>query len=98
MKKTKHTNPHTGSSFDDFLEEEGVLEETTAVALKRVIARQLEEKMKLQKLTKSAMARQMNTSRTQLDRLLDPTKTGVSLETLVTAAETVGAKLQMDLV
>lgn len=97
MKKAKNKNPHTGSSFDDFLAEEGILEETTAIALKRVIARQLEEKMKLQKLTKSAMARQMNTSRTQLDRLLDPTKTGVSLETLVVAAETVGCSLRMEL-
>lgn len=98
MTMSNSENKHIGSSFDDFLDEQGILEETTAIALKRVIARQLEEKMKIQKMTKTAMAKQMNTSRTQLDRLLDPMKTGVSLETLVTAAETVGCSLRMELV
>ena len=72
-------NLYTGSSFDDFLIEEGLYEECSAIAIKRVLARQLEEEMKRQNLTKTKMARQMRTSRSQLDRLLDPEKTGVSM-------------------
>ncbi len=72
-------NSYTGSSFDDFLLEEGLYEECTAIAIKRVLARQLTEEMKRRNLTKTKMAEQMQTSRAQLDRLLDPEKTGVSI-------------------
>jgi len=64
-------NPHTGSSFDDFLKEEDIYEECTAGALKRVLAWQIEQEMHRQKITKSAMADRMHTSRSQLDRLLE---------------------------
>ncbi|ELS03472.1 hypothetical protein Xen7305DRAFT_00031960 [Xenococcus sp. PCC 7305] len=91
-------NPHTGSSFDDFLESEGLYTECTAIAIKRVLARQLAEEMKKQNLTKTEMARQMQTSRAQLDRLLDPEKTGVSIETITRAASVVGRQLRIELV
>lgn len=91
-------NPHTGSSFDDFLLEEGLYSECTAIAIKRVLARQLESEMKRQNLTKTEMARLMQTSRAQLDRLLDPEKTGVSIETITRAATVVGRQLRIELV
>ena len=91
-------NPYTGSSFDDFLSEEGLYEEVSAIAIKRVLARQLESEMKRQNLTKTEMAKQMQTSRAQLDRLLDPEKTGVSIETITRAATVVGRQLRIELV
>jgi antitoxin HicB len=91
-------NPYTGSSFDDFLLEEGLYQECAAIAIKRVLARQLEEEMKRQNLTKTEMAKQMQTSRAQLDRLLDPEKTGVSIETITRAASVVGRQLRIELV
>jgi antitoxin HicB len=91
-------NPYTGSSFDDFLLEEGLYEECTAIAIKRVLARQLAEEMKRQNLTKTEMAKQMQTSRAQLDRLLSPEKTGVSIETITRAASVVGRKVRIELV
>ncbi|MGK7946820.1 MAG: helix-turn-helix domain-containing protein [Microcystaceae cyanobacterium] len=90
-------NPHTGSDFDDFLQEENLYEDCSAIAIKRVLARQLAEDMKRLSLTKTEMAAQMKTSRAQLDRLLDPEKTGVSLDTLQRAASVVGRKLRIEL-
>jgi predicted XRE-type DNA-binding protein len=90
-------NPHTGSSFDDFLKEEGIYEKCTAMALKRVLAWQIEQEMSRQKITKSVMASRMHTSRSQLDRLLDPEITGISLEVLQRAATVVGRELYMEL-
>ena len=80
------TKPHIGSSFDDFLAEEAMLEEATAVAVKRVIAWQIEQEMANQKLTKTAMAKKMRTSRAALNRLLDETDTSLTLTTLASAA------------
>ena len=91
-------NPYTGSSFDDFLQEKGLYEECSAIVIKRVLARQLEEEMKRQNLTKTEMAKQMQTSRAQLDKLLDPEKTGVSIETITKAASVVGRKVRIELV
>lgn len=91
-------NPHTGSSFDDFLQEEDLYEECTATAIKRVLAWQLEQEMQRQHLTKSAMAERMHTSRSQLNRLLDPETTGVSLETMQRAANVIGRALRIELV
>ena len=81
-----------GSAFDDFLREEGTYEQTQAVAIKRVLAWQLGEAMKAKGLTKSELARQMNTSRSQLNRLLDPENEGVELQTLARAAHVLGRK------
>ncbi|MDL1975886.1 MAG: helix-turn-helix domain-containing protein [Deltaproteobacteria bacterium] len=89
-------NKHIGSSFDDFLEEEGLLAETEAVAIKRVIAYQVSQLMKSQKLSKVAMARQMNTSRSALDRLLDPKNTSITLQTLERAAHAIGKRLRIE--
>ncbi len=91
-------NTHTGSAFDEFLIEEGLHEEVTAIALKRVLAYQLAAEMKRKKLTKASMATRMKTSRAQLDRLLDPSKTGVSLEALQRAAAAVGRQLKLEFV
>ena len=87
-----------GSSFDKSLKEDGLYEEVTARAIKRVIARQLDVQMRRNGLTKSAMARLMCTSRAQLDRLLDPENESVTLGTLARAARVVGRTLRMELV
>jgi antitoxin HicB len=87
-----------GSSFDDFLKEDGIYEEVTARAIKRVIARQLDALMEDQGLTKSELAKRMKTSRAQLDRLLDPENESVTLGTLTRAAKAVGRHLRMELV
>jgi len=86
-----------GSSFDDFLEEEGLLEEVTAGAVKKVLALQLRQAMKQQRITKVAMARRMRTSRSQLDRLLDPANSRVQLDTLYKAASAVGHMVRLEL-
>ena len=82
-----------GSSFDDFLDKEGLLEDSQAVAAKRVIAFQLAEEMAQQSLTKSELAKRMHTSRAALDRLLDPENPSVTLLTLLNAATALGGKL-----
>ena len=85
---------HLGSSFEDFLREEGTLEETTHRAIKRVLARQLRQLMDEQGLSKSEMARRMRTSRPALERLLDPDNEAVTLK----AAKAVGRELRLELV
>ena len=94
----KSSPPHKGSFFDDFLKEEGILEETHATAIKRVIAWQIAQAMQEQSLTKVEMARRMKTSRPQLDRLLDPNNGSVTLDTLTRAAAIVGRTLRIELV
>jgi hypothetical protein len=84
---------HSGSSFDDFLEEEGIREEVEAVAIKRVLAWQLSQEMRRQKKTKQALARDLQTSRSQLDRLLDPRNVSISLSTMARAAKVLGKSL-----
>jgi len=86
-----------GSDFDDFLKEEGLLEETTAVAIKRYIAFQLTEKMSEEHLSKAEMARRMETSRSALDRLLDPENPSVTLQTLQCAAQALGGRIKIEL-
>ena len=90
-------NPHIGSSFDEFLEEEAMQEETTAIAMKRVIAWQIEQEMKAQKLTKTALAKKMHTSRAALNRLLDETDTSLTLTTLASAAAALGKTFRLEL-
>lgn len=90
-------NPHIGSSFDDFLEENGLLEEATAVAIKRVIAWQIAEAMKARGLTKTAMAGRMHTSRSHLDRILDENDTGLTIDTLSRAAQVLGYRVKIEL-
>ena len=88
---------NVGSSFDEFLEEEGILEEVSAVAVKRLIAFQLAEKMSEKNLTKSELARRMATSRSALDRLLDPDNSSVTLQTLQSAVQALGGRLRVEL-
>ncbi len=89
---------HLGSSFEDFLREEGTLEETTNRAIKRVLARKLRQLMAEQGLSKSEMARRMQTSRPALERLLDPNNGSVTLNTLQKAAKAVGRELRLELI
>jgi DNA-binding Xre family transcriptional regulator len=86
-----------GGDFDDFLAEEGMLEEVTAVAVKRVIAWQIEQEMMAQKLTKTAMAKKMRTSRASLNRLLDENDTSLTLTTLAGAAAALGRRIKLEL-
>ncbi len=85
-----------GSSFDDFLEEEGILAE--AVAVKRVIAYRLEETMEKEHITKTEMAKRMNTSRSAVNRLLDPLNTSITLATIENAVAAMGKRLQIQIV
>lgn len=88
---------HLGSDFDEFLEEEGLLEEATVTAVKRYIAFQLAKKMREENLSKAEMARRMATSRAALDRLLDPENPSVTLNTLQSAAQALGGRLKVEL-
>jgi hypothetical protein len=88
---------HLGSSIDDFLKEEGIFEEVQAQAIKEVVAWQLAEAMKKQKISKNKMAMLLKTSRTQVDRLLDP-KNDITLSSLQRAAAMVGRRVSIELV
>jgi predicted XRE-type DNA-binding protein len=92
------TNPYIGSSLDDLLEEDGILEEVDAIAIKRVLACLVQQLMQEKGFTKTAMAQEMNTSRASLDRFLDPENTSVTLNTMVNAAKAVGKRLRIELV
>jgi len=89
---------HLGSDFDDFLREEGLLDDAEAVASKRVLAYQISEAMEQRNLTKTAMARQMGTSRSSLDRLLDPSVPSVTLLTIEKAARVLGKRVRIEMV
>ena len=86
-----------GSSFDDFLKEESLLETSTAIALKRVIAWQIAKEMKAQNLTKTELAKRMHTSRAALNRLLDEHDSSLTLTTLASAAAALGKKVNLQL-
>lgn len=88
---------HIGSSIDDFLKDEGIFEEAQAQAIKEVVAWQLGEAMKEKKISKRRMAALLKTSRTQVDRLLDP-KNDVTLMSLQRAAAMVGRRVSIDLI
>lgn len=89
---------HLGSSLDDFLEEEGLLAEAEAVAVKRVLAFQLTQLMAEQQVSKSEMARRMNTSRAAVERLLNPESEAATLATLEKAASALGKRLHVELI
>jgi len=91
-------NPHIGSSFESWLDEQGIREEVTAAAIKAVIARQLVAEMKKEKITKKRMAELMKASRAQVDRLLDPDNGSATIDSLQRAARIVGRELRMRLV
>ena len=89
-------NQFTGSNFNDFLEEEGILEEVSAKAHKRLLALQLADIMKENSITKTSLANKLKTSRSQLDRILDPENTTISIEVLERVARAVGKKLHIE--
>ncbi|CAD5980046.1 MULTISPECIES: helix-turn-helix domain-containing protein [Planktothrix] len=91
-------NQYIGSNFDTFLEEEGILSEVEAIAIKRVIAYQIQEAMNQAGLSKSEMAKRMNTSRSSLQRLLDPKNSSLNLQTITKAALVLGKKLKVEFV
>lgn len=92
-KRPRKRMNHSGSTFDSFLEQEGIREEVEAVAIKRVLAWQLERAMRKQQKTKQAMAKQLHTSRSQLDRLLDPQNVSVTLDTITRVARALGKRV-----
>jgi len=92
----KHKN--IGESFDSFLDEEGILEPVEEVAIKRVIALQIEQEMDKRKLTKTRLAKEMKTSRSSLNRLLDPQNDSVTLETIKKAANFLGKRVTLQLI
>jgi predicted XRE-type DNA-binding protein len=98
MKDKSKRIDHSGSSFDEFLREEGMLEEAETVAIKRVIAWQLQREMQRKRITKKAMAGRLGTSRSQLDRLLDPQYAGVTLGALSRAAMVLGKRLKVQVI
>src|SRR5277367_2775886 len=93
VKKLRKRMDHSGSTFDSFLEEEGIRAEVEAVAIKRVLAWQLSQAMQEQQKTKRAMAKQLHTSRSQLDRLLDPQNISVTLGAITRAARALGKRV-----
>ena len=91
-------NKHIGSDFDDFLAEQGLVEEVSAAALKRVIAWQIADAMKAQHVSKKALADRMHTSRTAVDRALDQNDAGMTLATLANAARALGRRVEVRLI
>jgi antitoxin HicB len=96
-RKAKKKARKSKETFDEFLEEQSLLAEVEELAIKELIAEQLAEAMETQGITKVAMARRMKTSRRQLDRLLDPASSSVTLSTLHRAAVAVGRKIRVEL-
>jgi antitoxin HicB len=91
------TNKHIGSDFDDLLRDEGILDDAEAAAAKRVIAFQIATEMESAHISRSELARRMKTSRSAVERLLDPTNHSVTLQTLERAASAVGKRLTIQL-
>lgn len=91
-------NPNRGSAFSEFLKDERSYDHTTAVAVKRVLAFQLEQAMQKEHISKNQMAKRMNTSRSQLDRILDPDNPNIQLDTIMKAASVLGRELHLELV
>ena len=89
---------YLGSDFDHFLAEEGLLVEVEATAIKRVIAYQIEQEMNQKGLTKTEMAKKMKTSRSSLDRLLDPQNASINLQTIIKATSILGKKLKIEFI
>ena len=94
----KLNNDAIGSSFDEFLEEENILAESDAVAIKRVIAFEVQKSMEEKNITKTEMAKRMGTSRSSLTRLLDPFNNSITLATIETALGAIGKKVQIQIV
>lgn len=92
------SNEHIGSSFEDFLEQEGIAEEVISNAIKKLLSYQLLEKLEIENMTKSELATRLSTSRSAVDRILDPSNESITLHTLQKVAEVLGKKLKIELV
>jgi len=92
------SNRHIGSSFEDFLEAEGIDEEVSSNAIKKLLSYQLLEKLETERITKSELATRLSTSRSAVDRILDPSNESITLHTLQKVAEVLGKKLKIELV
>ena len=97
MRKMAKRNPRAGSSFDDFLKEDGIYEDVQNAAIKKVLSAKLEAAMFDQNISKTDMAKSLNTSRSQLDRLLDPDNETITLQTASRAAAVLGMTLEINL-
>ena len=97
MKNKAHPNAHRGNDFSDFLAEEGLLAEVEVLALKRVVALQIQQALEQEKLTKTELAQRMKTSRAALDRILDPTNPSLTVASLGKAAAALGRKVELKL-
>jgi antitoxin HicB len=97
LQNSQASNPHRGTNFDDFLKEDGIYETVQARALKRALAEQLDDAMQASKISKVTMAQRMSTSRSQLDRVLDPANLSLQLDTLIKAANAVGKTVEIKL-
>lgn len=94
----KSSNPYIGSSFDNFLDEENLLTQVNEIAIKRVIAWQIQQEIETKQMTKTGVAKAMGTSRAAVDRLLDPDNTSVTLNTLDRAARVLGKRIKIELI
>lgn len=94
----KSSNPHIGSSFDNLLDEENLLTQVNEIAIKRVIAWQIQQEIETKQMTKTGVAKAMGTSRAAVDRLLDPDNTSVTLNTLDRAARVLGKRIKIELI
>lgn len=94
---SKHAKKHVGSDFENFLAEGGRLEESTAIAMKRVISWQIQKAMQEAHMNKSTLARRMNTSRAQLDRLLDENNPSATLDTIARVASALGKRIRLEI-
>ena len=94
----KSSNPHIGSSLDNFLDEENLLTQVNEIAIKRVIAWQIQQEIETKQMTKTGVAKAMGTSRAAVDRLLDPDNTSVTLNTLDRAARVLGKRIKIELI
>jgi DNA-binding Xre family transcriptional regulator len=97
MRKMAKRNPRAGSSFDDFLKEDGIYEDVQNAAIKKVLSAKLEAAMFDQNISKTDMAKRLKTSRSQLDRLLDPDNETITLQTASRAAAVLGMTLEINL-
>lgn len=95
-KESKH--PNEGPGLSDLLKEESIYEESKLIAAKRILAWEIEGERKRQKLTKQELAKRMNTSRTQLNRILDPHNTSLTFESMISVANALGKELEIKLI
>lgn len=91
-------NKHIGNKFDDFLREENIFDEVSAMAIKKICAYQIQQALEKKHLTKSLLAKQMNTSRAEVDRILNPENTSITLKTIAKIAHVLGKKVNISFV